>query len=93
MFAQNAKRYFGTWREAVRAAGCEPARRRWSKEVVIKEIRERCRRNLPLSSILFKQDGPLAGAATRLFGSWRAALDAAGIPGTRLSQNKAISHR
>ena len=84
-----AKKHFGTWRAAVRAAGCKPARRRWSMELVIHEIQQRCRKNLPLTSIVFTQDPPLAGAATRLFGNWKAAVAAAGISQTQRSQTKA----
>lgn len=74
-----AKKHFGSWREAVLAAGCKPARRRWSKELVVTEIQERHRRGLALNSEIFKQDPPLAGAALRLFGNWRSALAGAGI--------------
>ncbi len=88
-----AKKHFGTWREAVRAAGCKPARRRWSKELVIQEIQERYRKNLPLTSIVFTQDPPLAGAATRFFGNWRGALDAAGITESKLSRSGDNSQR
>ena len=88
-----AKKHFGTWREAVLAAGCIPLRCRWSQKQVICEIQERHRPGLPLTSIIFKQDAPLVGAATRLFGDWRSALKAAGIPETKLSTEKAISHR
>lgn len=75
----DAKKHFGSWREAVLASGCKPARRRWSKELVVTEMQERHRRGLALNSEIFKQDPPLAGAALRLFGNWRSALAAAGI--------------
>ncbi|RLT21068.1 MAG: hypothetical protein DWI28_00115 [Planctomycetota bacterium] len=88
-----AKKHFGTWRQAVRAAGCEPARRRWSMELIIHEIQERYRKNLPLTSIVFTQDPPLAGAATRLFGNWKAAVAAAGILQSQPSQTKATGKR
>ncbi len=86
-----AKKHFGTWRKAVRAAGCKPARRRWSQELVVHEIQQRYRKKLPLTSIVFTHDPPLAGAATRLFGNWKAALVAAGIPTPQRPQEKVIS--
>lgn len=88
-----AKKHFGTWRAAVRAAGCKPARRRWSMELVIHEIQQRYRKNLPLASIVFVQDPPLAGAATRLFGNWKAAVVAAGISIPQQPQGKVIGKR
>ena len=88
-----SKKHFGSWREAVLAAGCKPARRRWSKELVIHEIQQRNRNDQPLTSIVFMQDPPLAGAATRLFGNWKAALVAAGISTLERSQNKVTSER
>lgn len=74
-----AKKHFGTWRAAVRAAGLQPTNRRWSHELVIGEIVDRFNRGLPLTSVVFQEDSPLAGAAVRYFGSWRKALVAAGL--------------
>lgn len=74
-----AKKYFGTWRSAVRAAGLEPTRQAWTPQLVIQEIQSRQDRGLTLNSAVFKDCAPLAGAAVRLFGSWRYALTAAGI--------------
>lgn len=88
-----AKKYFGSWREAVLAAGCKPARRRWTKQLVITEIQERHRRGLALTSKTFTQDPPLAGAATRLFGNWKAALVAAGIATPQQPQSNVTSER
>ena len=81
-----AKKHFGCWRQAVIAAGLQPTRRQWTRQLVLEEIRRRKDRGLPLNSLASKQDPPLTGAAIRLFGSWRQALLAAGIdsasPGT-----------
>lgn len=74
-----AKKHFGTWRQAVMAAGLQPTRKQWTPQLVIEEIRRRHERGLPLNSVVFKQDAPLAGAATRLLGGWRKAVMAAGI--------------
>lgn len=73
-----AKKHFGGWRAAVIAAGLEPTRKQWSQQRVIEEIRIRRRRGEPFNiGIVLKQDAPLAGAAIRLFGNWRAAVAAA----------------
>ena len=72
-----ARKHFGSWRAAMLAAGRTPGRRRWSREAVLDAIVERRQRGLPLSSVVFKDDPPLAGAATRLFGGWRQAVGAA----------------
>jgi hypothetical protein len=84
-----AFRLFGTWNDAVLSAGFKPSRRRWTSNAVLDEIRARQSAGLPLSSSIFKEDPPLAGAATRLFGSWSLALDAAGIP----MADRIIPHR
>lgn len=75
-----AKKHFGTWRQAVLAAGLQPTRKKWTPSLVIRSIQARHKGGMALSSIVFKEDASLAGAATRLFGSWRTALDAAGVP-------------
>lgn len=75
-----AKKHFGTWRQAVLAAGLQPTRKKWTPSLVIRGIHARHKGGMALSSIVFKEDAPLAGAATRLFGSWRSALEAAGVP-------------
>ena len=73
-----AKKHFGGWRAAVIAAGLEPTRKRWNKAKVIAEIRLRSKRGASLvSTIVFREDPPLAGAGTRLFGNWRKAVAAA----------------
>ena len=83
-----AKKHFGTWRGAVIAAGLEPTRKQWSRDRVLAEIRERHARGGSMSSTaVFREDPPLAGAGTRLFGTWRAAVAAAG-----LRQRKARRH-
>lgn len=56
------------------------ARIRWTPELVIDRINERRAAGLPLSTdIMNRTCGPLFGAGKRLFGSWTAALSAAGI--------------
>ena len=79
-----AKKHFGSWRAAVLAAGLKTTRRQWSPAIVIRELQARHTRGQGLSSsVVFRQDGPLGAAALRYFGSWPAALAAAGLPPTR----------
>lgn len=55
-------------------------RRRWTKELVVQNIRSRHEKGLLLtSSAVFREDCRLGGAALRFFGTWRAAIAAAGI--------------
>lgn len=82
-----ATRYFGTWQSAVEAAGiCYDAVRRyraWTNEKILAAIRDRRARGLDLSwrHVAEQGDPGLAAAATRSihFGSWRAAVTAAGL--------------
>lgn len=82
-----AARYFGSWRSAVEYAQIDydsvRKYRRWTRERIIERIRELHKRGEDLSwrrvsSIL---DPQLAAAATKQvhFGSWRAAIHAAGL--------------
>ena len=89
---QRGKEYFGSWNKAVEAAGFDYSRlitesRRtypW-KETVIKEIHRRQEAGLTLSSTpLMKgepgeKDRALLHSGTELFGTWRAAIEAAGL--------------
>lgn len=75
-----AKKLFGDWRSAVVAAGLKPARQQWTPDRVLEEIRLRYARGAALTSTrIFQDDPPLAGAGTRLFGTWREAVAAAGL--------------
>jgi hypothetical protein len=78
-----ANKYVGSWVRARALAGVSFKARRvasmpvWDAATVIAEIKERHRRNLPLA--LTKTPKSLTCAANRIFGSWRSAIDAAGI--------------
>ena len=72
-----AKTHFGTWRSALMAAGIPPSRRQWSEREIVDEIRQRQRDGRSLSSG-HPDNTNLAAAAARYFGSWTAALTAAG---------------
>jgi hypothetical protein len=71
-----AERQFGSWSNALRAAGIEPHLRRWTKQRVILEIR-RCHEEPP-SSTKHRQNR-LKTVAHRFFNSWAEALADAGV--------------
>lgn len=75
---------FNSWREAIAAAGFDidsVARyKEWDNEKVLKAIRRRKRAGLSMfSKSLQNEEQPLFCAARRRFGSWDAALNAAGL--------------
>lgn len=77
-----ARRHFGSWPKAVVAAGIEPEKLKrvvpWTKERIIEAILTRVLNCEPLGSRTIKPRS-LAEAGARVFGSWPAALAAAGI--------------
>lgn len=79
-----AVRHFGTYDQALKAAGINPKRvrrrRSWTKEEVLKELRARKRGRLLMSDTMVRKEAPaLYGAALRLFGTFTAARSSAGI--------------
>jgi len=82
-----ATRYFGSWQEAVEHAGLSYDEYRrykaWTNDRIIDRIRELYAQGKDLSwrYVSLTLDPSLAAAATKKnhFGSWRAALDAAGV--------------
>lgn len=77
--ASAAARYFGTWRQALQAAGLAPKRfRKWTKQRVIVAIQDRHIRGLPIHRIERKHRS-LVTAARHYFGGWKNALEAAGL--------------
>lgn len=75
-----ASRHFGSWREAVRIAGVVwPARQSWSHERVIAAIQAWSRNRCSLTTV-GRKNPALSTAAYKYFGSWHAAVQAAGIP-------------
>jgi hypothetical protein len=75
-----AKKYFGSWQDALSAAGIEPAPGRWSKEQVIEIIQDGWVQRRPLHVVGFG-DRALARAAKVRFGGWEKAVAAAGLAG------------
>ena len=73
-----AVNHFGTWHNALQAAGIEArVRQRWSEEKVVERLREHAV-TIPLKNIC-KIDPNLARAAVRRFGSMDKAMEAAGL--------------
>lgn len=84
-----ARRIFGSWRNALLAAGIPPERvlpsDRWPPWKVLAKIRYLARRRRPLSNAeLERRYKNLAPAACRHFGSWTKAAVAAGVDPIRL---------
>jgi hypothetical protein len=79
-----ARHWFGSYRDAVQAAGIdysaishEPANR-WSKKAIIRQIRQR--KGKPLHHAAMEREMPaLVLAAYRYFGTYRKAIEAAGL--------------
>ena len=74
---------FGSWDNALRAAGLDPARVRryesWSREKIVQRIKRRAAEGRPLNSKAMQQDdSKLFNAALNYFGAWEKALRAAG---------------
>lgn len=79
-----AVRHFSSYDEALRAAKLDPEkvreRRSWSKDDVIRGLKNTHRAGKPISDSAVRREHPaLYGAAVRLFGSFTAARSAAGI--------------
>ena len=84
---QNAgERYFGSWRKSVGAAGIDYSktavflRQRWNKGKIISAIKWRHKNNERLNpAYLCRNHRALYGAACHHFGSWKSAVEKAGI--------------
>jgi transposase len=81
--ASTIVKFFGTWEKALEVVGCTPKykKNRWNAAKIIDGIRlldQRLRR-LAFSHLETEDDKALYCAAQRYFGSWRTALEAAGI--------------
>lgn len=75
--------YFGSWRQAIRAAGLDYAKikrqKEWSKPFIITEMRRMHNQGLPMRTTIAvrREYRILHAAAIRYFGSWVTALKAA----------------
>ncbi|HEV3272638.1 MAG TPA: hypothetical protein VGZ93_10705 [Candidatus Methylacidiphilales bacterium] len=82
-----ARRRFGNWGAAVESAGIDYSsvrrRRRWTRELVLQEIRELRKAGADLRSGEIRHQHPALFAAackTRFFGGWTKALEASEAP-------------
>ena len=87
---RQANQFFGSWDAALEASGLEPNSIRVRKrspyqtdQEIMRAIRERHRRGLPLNPVGVRSgkwaDKPLHDAGRNRFGSWRQAVQSAGI--------------
>ena len=84
-----ARRTFGSWRNAIEAAGIAPQRvltwERWSPARILVMIRHLARRDRPLTTLeTERRYHNLVSAGRRHYGSWSKAVLAAGVEPTRL---------
>jgi len=81
---QAAKRVYGSWQEALLAAGIAPERampsEKWPPQKILNTIRHLAKRKRPVNiAKVSKRYSGLVPAARRVFGSWPKALAAAGV--------------
>jgi transposase len=72
-----AKMHFGTWKEALSAAGLRSVRQSWTRQRVLEELRHRLQQGQSLTQLA--TDDALKSAAWVYYGSWGRALSAAGV--------------
>jgi hypothetical protein len=77
--------HFGTWPAAIAAAGYTPRRVRWSRETIVRALRQFAAESgaPPTQRQLNAATLPSPGTVRRHFGSYANALHAAGLPHTR----------
>lgn len=85
---QAGSRFFGSWKNAIQAAGLHPGLgncvEKWPPARILTLIRNLARRRHPLDARqLERRYGNMFSAARRLFGSWSKAVLAAGVDPTR----------
>jgi len=86
---QAGSRIFGSWRNALQAAGLSPDRggraERWPPAKILLVIRNLSRRRRPLrKKEIEERFGSMVSAARRIFGSWSKAILASGVDPARL---------
>jgi hypothetical protein len=91
--AYAGRQYFGSWESAIRAAGLDydDIRRKNFRtcESIAREIKDLKKAGKPLHySAAETSYGGLVGAANAHFGSWRKAIEAAGIDYTKVKRQK-----
>ena len=86
---QAATRAFGSWRNAIMAAGVSPQHalrgKKWTPATIVNTIRQLARRKRPLTRAQLEQrHGAMVAAARRTYGSWSKAVIAAGVDPSKL---------
>jgi hypothetical protein len=77
---------FGSWRKALKAAGIplDPRNTGYDRDTLLAHLRDLARRLGRTPTLADLEDGPCGGTYQSHFGSWTAALSAAGLePGRR----------
>lgn len=83
-----AQHLFGTWNDALIAAGIAPVKRTWTREGLVEAILERQRRGDALNAkAVYEEDPGLYGVACIVFGSWEAALTVGGVDPDAIRQS------
>lgn len=88
--------HFGSWRSAMEAAGFDyddfkRVKQRWTREEILTRIREMSAQGHDLLDPRFKTRNRslyLAACAHRYFGSWRRAVEAAGLDHERMREGR-----
>lgn len=88
--------YFGSWRNAIIAAGFEPKevcrrKRKWTRERILQRIRDLHAKGEDLSHSAAKRNHQylvVVAINNRFFGSWREAVEAAGIAYEEVSKHE-----
>ena len=80
--SQTFVEHFGSWNEAVAAAGLRPRNRRRSDEELLDDLHDLAESGTYPTTTAVRDREDMAAAPTykNRFGSWSAALDAAGLP-------------
>jgi hypothetical protein len=92
-FASLQKRLFGSWDRALHGAGLDADEisqyRKWGRDSIVSELKERHRDQAPLNSgAVQKEDPGLHAAAVRHFGSYDAALRAAKVDPAKIRRRQ-----
>lgn len=93
--ANVATKHFGSWNAALEALGLSPDRIRlrhpvgyWTKPLILRGIRSRKKSGAPLTPVAMRNEPktgtPLYSAAVVVFGSWKKAIEAAGLDYTSI---------
>jgi hypothetical protein len=88
--------YFGSWRKAIETAGFNPRevclrKRKWTREAILQAIRDLHARGEDLSHSAAKRHHQylvVVAINSRFFGSWRAAVEAAGVSYEEVSKHE-----